>query len=125
MHKLRMIAVVCSVLLIGCQSQKKPVLPPPATAFTVERMQADFQKIDPTAQVGLVSAVMPADHLAAVSDIDTAAFHVGQPLIFIDTNKKTIGGGTVIRIVSDLLVVRYDQVSRPLRKGDIAVRVKT
>jgi hypothetical protein len=123
MSRLRMLGFVLAVLLVGCQAPEKS-LPPPATAFTAERMQVEFQRIDPSARVGLVAAVMPADRLAAVSHFDPTDFHAGESISFIDSRKDIIGAGTVVRTVDDLVVVRYERITRALRQGDLAVRVK-
>ena len=111
--------------LAGCHSHKPAPLPPPATPYTVERLQAEFAQIDPSAKVGLVSAINRTHHLAAISHLDVADFRTGDPITFMDTNRNLLGAGTAVRTVNDLLVVRFGHTTRPLRQGDLAVRVTT
>jgi hypothetical protein len=118
------ITVISLTSFMGCRSNKPAPLPPPATPYTAERLQAEFQQIDPSARVGLVDAVTKSDQLVAVSHLDPAGFHRGESISFMDSNKNLIAEGTVVRTVDDLLIVHYADESRPLRKGDLAVKVK-
>jgi hypothetical protein len=125
MSTTRLVVLILSATCVcGCHDKRPAPLPPPATAFTAERLQAEFQEEDPSAKVGLVDAVTPQDQLVAVSHLDVADFHAGDPISFMDTNKDLIGDGTVVRTVDDLLIVRYAHTKRMLREGDLAVRVK-
>lgn len=125
MSSTRLMGLILAVSVVGCASHRKQVLPPPATPFTAEEMQSEFQRIDPSTRVGLVAAVQADNHLAAVSHLDTSEFRSGDTISFIDTNKDLVGHGTVVRTVDDLLIVQYQTNTRPLRKGDLAVRVRT
>jgi hypothetical protein len=108
----------------GCQSHKPAPLPPPATPYTAERLQAQFQEVDPSVKVGLVAAVKHADRLAAVSHLDADDLRAGDTVSFMDSNQNLIGTGTVVRTVNDLVIVRYSWTTHGLREGDLAVRVK-
>ena len=101
----RLMVLFLAASLCGCSSHRHPPLLPPATAYTAEWLQAEYRKIDPSAHVGLVAAVTPADKLVAVSHMDVAAFHPGVPITFMDTNKDIIGSGSVVRSVNHLLIV--------------------
>lgn len=80
--------------------------------------------VDPSARVGIVAAVKPPDHLAAVSHLDAAEFAPGDPISFMDSHKNLLCEGTVVRNVDNLLIVHYSPTLRGVHKGDLAVRVK-
>jgi hypothetical protein len=124
------IALSASLFLTGCASRKKQVADPsyPATANMLSQVRLHAQHADPAARVGLVTDAEPKNRLVAVSDINPADFAVNQNVAFVDSRENALTSGTVVRILSNSIHVRYDPPTRvgarAPRQGDIMIRFK-
>jgi hypothetical protein len=125
-------AVVVGISLFGCASKPKAkpmaATPPLVTAKQHARqLQTNYEKTDSTARVGVVLAVKPDAHLAAVGDVPVSDFKKGDVLSFVDANRKLVANGQVKDIQKDLLIVGYDVPAkgRAPQVADLAVRLKS
>ena len=123
--------VVAAGLLTGCAPKKPPTTSPaddPAHAGVHARFgPADqLKRANPNTEVGSVVAVVPEANLAAVSDVPTANFRIGDPITFLDENLGDLTLGTVVAVVNGRLLVRYDAPPaghRVPQVGDFAVHI--
>ncbi len=123
--------VLSALLVVGCVHEKpKPqALPPtpPATADQIERLRSSYVQADPTAKVGVVTAVLPAENLAAVGDISVGDLNNGDVFTFLDANNQPLTVGKVIAKTADAVHVKYENPAATSREpivGDLAVHVK-
>jgi hypothetical protein len=122
--------LVLSVALValagGCASKSKPdgeKLPPPS-AQDAAAVRERFMRATPQARVGVVAAVSPETHLAAVGDLPLQDFAIGDVLTFIDAAEKPFNNGTVVNASSQYLHVRYETDRRAPRVGELAVHIR-
>jgi hypothetical protein len=114
------------VLLAGCRRDLVPG--PDAPAINEERfaeLREFYATMDPPAQLGIVTDVLPEHRLAAVGQIDLGPFREGQAISFMDSNERLIAHGYIERITSRELHVRYEAPGREEREprvGDMAIR---
>lgn len=125
-------AAVVAVSLSACASKPKakpaPATPPLVSARQhAQRLEAKYQKTDPAAQVGVVLAVRPADHLAAVGDVPVKSFKTGDIVSFLDAAGKPLANGHVKHVEKNVLIVQYEALSkgRAPQVADLAVRLKS
>lgn len=114
------LAVLCTIA--GCSSDTSMNSPVDQQQF--EATRADYQKHNPDARVGLVTAVLADEHLASVGSVNVKDFSVGDIISFIDADGDIIATGQVEAINNNRLNVRYTPPSstrNPIR-GDLAVR---
>ena len=79
---------------------------------------------NPKTRVGVVVDILPNQNLAAVGDVQISDCYVGETICFIDANSIPIVCGTVQRITSDQIHVKYEAPATGHRApmvGDIAV----
>jgi hypothetical protein len=84
----------------------------------------DYQRHNPDARVGMVTAVLRSAHLASVGSVAVQDFALGDVVSFIDADGNVIATGQVEAINNNLLDVRYKTSADgddPV-KGDLAVR---
>lgn len=123
-------AVAVGISLFGCASKPKaaaPATPPLVVARQhAQRLQANYEKSDPSARVGVTLAVKAATHLAAVGDVPTKDFKSGDVISFLDANGKLVANGQVVEVQKDLLIVKYEVPAsgRAPQEADLAVRLK-
>jgi hypothetical protein len=113
----------------GCRNQPKNVEPSftPASETTAAQLQATYQRVDPSARVGVVSDADAKLGLVSVTGINTHDFRERDVVTFIDSEQHPLTTGTVVRVVDNMLHVRYDAPGaggRIPRKGDLMVRFK-
>ena len=116
----------------GCKSTAAPpqaVVPTPTTLSSDDynALKAAYLKANPRARVGLVSAVLPLQNRAAISDIPTGDFKKGDVISIVDGRFVPLADGTVVAIDPDLLYVDYlpaPGATRPPAAGDIAVKAQ-
>jgi hypothetical protein len=125
-------AVVLGVSLFGCASkpkaQSQAATSPLVTAKQqAQKLQTTYQKTDASARVGVVLAVKPDTHLAAVGDVPTQDFKKGDVISFVDANQKLVANGHVRDVQKNLLIVGYDVPAkgRAPQTADLAIRLKT
>ncbi len=124
------IALFASLLLTGCATRKKQAADPtfPATANMLTQVRMHAQHADRAARVGLVTDADSKSRLVAVSDINPADFAVNQNVSFVDPRESALTSGTIVRILSNSIHVRYDPPTRSgaraPRQGDIMIRFK-
>ena len=85
-------------------------------------------QFDPTARVGQVQMVRPADSLAAVTGIPVDEVKQGDTIVFTDARQSPIANGTITHIdrSTSEIVVEYtptDKGRAPV-KFDLAVFMK-
>jgi hypothetical protein len=98
-------------------------LPPPSPQDAAAARGRIMQS-DPNARVGIVAAVAPETHLAAVGDLPLQDFAIGDVLTFIDAAEKPFNNGTVVNASSQYLHVRYEADRRAPRVGELAVHFR-
>jgi hypothetical protein len=128
---LRLTLMLASMLTLidcgwGCAAKKSA---PPASRETLAAVRQHMAAADPNALVGLVIAVEPGGQpFAAVSDMPAKEFREGEPITFIDSNRKYLTNGFVRRITEDTLHVEWVKPGsdgRAPRAGDLAIRFKS
>lgn len=130
LHHIVPALVMCVGILGGCHFKQPPPPPPPApaTADMLQSMRESYQRVDPSARVGMVSAVDSATRLAAVKDLPVQDFREGNAVTFVDSQQQVIGQGRVVNVAGDTVYVRYEPATGPGQRapkaGDIMVRVK-
>ena len=114
-------------LLTGCQNKAKQsadrTMARPS-AQDVASIRARYQQINAENRVGVVNAVLPESHLAAVGDIPLQDFGIGDVLTFIDAREQPFNSGVVVNATASSLHVKYDASRRAPREGDLAVRLR-
>jgi len=97
-------------------------------AYTPQQLaaiQADFQRANPNARVGVVSAVAADANLATVGRVKPRDFRMNDVVTFIDAEGRILTSGSVSGTAGGDLQVRYAQPregGRIPRVGDLAVR---
>lgn len=122
LHYAVLSAILTSLLLCGCMSHKPAAIP--ADEATLQQFRETYTRIDPSAKVGRVIAVLPDTPLVAVGDINPADVQIGDVLVFMDTNSRIIAYGHVVEKTADAVHLRYDVKAdgRAPVVGDLAVR---
>jgi hypothetical protein len=117
-------------MLGGCHNRRRPVAADPsapATAGVLAQVRSHARLADPSAKVGLVTEADAKNMLVAVGDINASDFQTGQNVSFVDSRENPLTSGTIIRILSGSIHVRYDRPTagrRPPRQGDIMIQFK-
>jgi len=113
------IALAC--LLAACSESSNDA---PISQERLSVIRSDYQRQNPDARVGLVTAVLPHEHLASVGSVPTKDFAVGDVVSFIDPSGDIIATGQVEAIADNRLQVRYaaSTEDRDPEVGDLAVR---
>ena len=120
--------VIAGLTIAGCASKPAKSTSPQASEDTLRLVRQSMTASDPNVLVGLVVAVLPDKKYAAIGDLDMKDFHEGDPVTFIDANKKFITNGLVRHIGPDQIDVEYEMpmaTSPAPQKGDLAVRFKS
>jgi hypothetical protein len=120
------IVLVMLAGLIGCQAQMaiKPPAPTAATPEQVAAIRESFRSQNPKVQVGVIADVLAEKNLAAVEEVDLAAFHEGDTVCFFDRNMDPVVCGKVVHLTDSQVHVQYEKPQAGRRepmKGDIAV----
>jgi hypothetical protein len=127
--KRTILLTACALAVGACAPKQQPLAPTaPVTPDQLASIRASYQKLDPAARVGRVIAILPADHLAAVGDINLQGFRDGDAITFVDTQQRILTTGKVVAITHDALHVKYvspAQTSREPAIGDIAVHLSS
>jgi hypothetical protein len=116
-----------TIALAGCARTQRPAEPPPPA--NQDRAMALRQRLlseNPNVQAGIVTAVLPEQRLAAVSDLDVSKFRPGLVVTFVDSQGNPLVAGEVVRTTSDSVHIKYHEPAadrRAPQKGDLAVRV--
>lgn len=115
-------------LLAACQPKAKPQVaaPPPADTKLVQEIQSAMQKINPRVRVGRIVAVVPEAQLAALGDVNTKDFQVGDVVSLMSPSQAVYGAAEVVRITDQAVHVKYrnnPRNSMPItpKVGDLAV----
>jgi hypothetical protein len=101
--------------------------PPPADLKRLAEVRQTIRASDPAAVVGLVTEVLAHRPFAAVSEMPAGELSAGEPITFIDSNRRVIAHGVVRRVLADSVHVEFERpisAFRSVRAGDIAVRFK-
>jgi hypothetical protein len=129
--QLKSAALLSVVLVVGCAHRNnKPRPLAPTTAASPEQIQAlrdSYTKADPSARVGVVTAVLPSDNLAAVGDIPVGDLSNGDGFTFSDADNRPLTVGKVVAKTADAVHVKYETpepTSRAPIVGDLAVHVR-
>jgi hypothetical protein len=110
----------------GCANKSKSQgakLPPPS-AQDAAAVRERFLRANPQARVGIVAAVAPKTHLAAVGDVPLQDFAIGDVVTFIDAEEHPFNTGTVVNASSQYLHVQYETDRRAPRVGELAVHIR-
>lgn len=127
----QLIGLLASLTLAppGCASKTGGASEDPAPDATrVAQIRQDIRATDPGAVVGVVTHVLSSRNYAAVGDMPLADLRVGQPMTFIDSNRRIVTHGIIRRITSTEAHVEFERAvgtARTVRVGDLAVRFKT
>ena len=114
---------IAGAMFVGCQSKPKMAPTQPVSAQELDTLRGAFTQADPNARLGSVDAVLEAESYLTVGQINPADFAVGTAVAIIDSNRKTVANGEVVRSFADTVHVRYEKAgTRPPRVGDVAVR---
>jgi len=123
------LGLIAAILIAGgCAAQPvpKPTVVNPALVGRngYADLKAAYLKANPDARVGRVAAVLANQNRAAIEDIPTGDFAVGDDLIIVDENFDIIADAAVTDAGTDLLFVRFTQPSggRDPVVGDLAIR---
>src|SRR5437870_5559983 len=93
-------------LSAGCQNKPKANQSPPeavAGRDTIQAIRESYQRVNPSARVGVVVRMLPESSLAAVGDIPVNEFHQGDPLTFVNANTDVIAVGSVVNVGGETL----------------------
>jgi pyruvate dehydrogenase E2 component (dihydrolipoamide acetyltransferase) len=123
--------VIAAGLVTGCAPKKPPTTSPspmtqPTPSFTLDSARDQLKRANPNTEVGSVVAVLPEANLAAVGDVPTANFRIGDPITFLDDTLGDLTLGSVVAIENGRLHVRYDAPPaghRAPQIGDFAVHI--
>jgi hypothetical protein len=122
--------VMVAGVVAGCAHKQPPVPAPPASqpvpTYTLDSARDQLKRANPNTEVGSVVAVLSEANLAAVADVPTANFRVGDPITFLDDMLGDLTLGTVVAIENGRLHVRYDAPPAGRRApevGDFAVHI--
>lgn len=118
------------MMAIGCAPPPPPPPPTPNGFIHAEEdfdsFKAAYQKANPDARIGRVTAVLTNEHRLSVGDISTADFARGDILTILDYAGDVLADGTVEDMDADTLYVQYTLSTtatfREPRAGDIAIR---
>ena len=124
LHHLVLSAVLTSLVLCGCNSHKPSAIP--ADEATLQQFRRPTPRIDPTAKIGRVIAVLPKNALAAVGDIAPADVQIGDVMVFMNTKSQILAVGHVVEKTADAIHLNYDVKAdgRAPVVGDLAVKAK-
>ena len=109
--------------LTGCRGPMG--VEPPASAKRLDQIRAEFRKENPTAIVGRVVDVY--QNFAAIGDVDVQDFREGDVVTFVDSKRKPMTTGKVVRMTAKYVHVQFDPPKSNGRApvaGDLMVRVK-
>jgi hypothetical protein len=123
MHK-SIVALASLALITGCAGRpKQPAPPPPPSADQVASMREMFRQVNPSARVGVVSAVLTDMPYAMVADISAEGLKPGDIVSFVDASQDTIAHGRFVKAVDDnKIAVEYLPGKRTPMVGDVAVK---
>jgi hypothetical protein len=112
-------ALACTLFACGESSSDSTV-----SQDQLNLLRSDYQRKNPDARVGLVTAVLTHERLASVGSIPVKDFSVGDVVSFIDPSGDIIATGQVEAIADNRLEVRYAPPTedRDPMVGDLAVR---
>lgn len=121
-------AIILSLAASGCRRKRMTTstdaeLPPRQVDYP--EAKARLQKLDPSAKVGRVIAVLPDERMASIGEINVQEFQRGQAIQIIGADDQPVASGVVLSIVNDTLHVRYNPVGEGGRRpyvGDLAIR---
>ena len=111
-------------MLSGCTTSPESIAPP-VSPEQLSQMRDEYRRTDRDARVGLVTAVLASDNLAAVSNVPVKDFSIGDIITFIDSNGRVLTLGNVEAINRNSITVRYSNPGphgRAPVEGDAAVR---
>jgi hypothetical protein len=96
----------------------------PVSQDQLNLLRSDYQRKNPDAQVGLVTAVLTHERLASVGSVPVKDFSMGDVVSFVDPSGDIIATGQVEAIDNNRLEVRYAAPTgdRDPMVGDLAVR---
>ena len=120
-----MVVALYGLGVLGCGSRASSS--EPARTQRLCEIREVLQQADRDALVGRVVAVLPDLPFAAVGDIPVERFQRGEPITFIDANRKRLTNGIVRNMSDTRLHVEFDKPprnGRAPRVGDLAVRFK-
>ncbi|MCS7032980.1 MAG: hypothetical protein NZ561_03180 [Phycisphaerae bacterium] len=116
----------CLALLGGCAAKAPPQPAPPATPQQLEQLRASLTSQRPGTIVGIVSAVLPEEKAALISDVPAEQFYINDLVSIVDSAENTLAFGRVVRRLENgrSVHVRYEQQpnARAPAEGDLAVR---
>jgi len=123
--------LIVAGLVTGCAPKKPPTtapapVTPPIPTYTLDAARERFKRANPNAEIGSVVAVLSEANLAAVADVPTSNFRIGDPITFLDDTLDDLTLGTVIDTEHGRLQVRYDAPPsghRAPEVGDFAVHI--
>jgi hypothetical protein len=113
-----------TMLMTACQKEN-PKLAGPIDPQQFPAIRDSYTKANTNARVGLVTAVLPDQRLAAVSNVPLNDFKVGDVITFVDANGKILDNGMVKAIGKNSLHVLYDAPGPGQfapRVGDLGIR---
>jgi len=126
------LAVFAILMLMGCQSspQAAPTVqaappPTPLKDWEFSSIKNSYLKASPQLKIGMVTAVLPSEHLAAVGKVNVKDFVVGDVLSFVDSNGTSITLGKIEGIEHNRLEIRYQPPQNGQRDPapyDLAIR---
>ena len=124
LHHAVLSAVLTSLVICGCKSIKPAAVP--ADEATLQQFRDTYTRVDPTAKVGRVIAVLPDNALVAVGDINPADVQMDDVFVFMNTNNQIIAMGHVVATTADAIHLRYDVKADGQAPvvGDLAVKAK-
>lgn len=122
-HHAVLSAVLTSLLVCGCKAYRQPT---PADETTLQQIRESYTRVDPSAKVGRVIAVLPENALVAVGDVNPADFEMGDVLVFINTKQQVIAAGHVVEKTANAIHLNYDvkEDGRAPEVGDLAVKAR-
>jgi hypothetical protein len=120
-----LLLAVLSLVAAGCPNKKQPAgADTSPVSMDVASVRARYMRLNPQNRVGVVTAVRPEAHLAAVGDLPLQDFGIGDVLVFVDEHEQPFNSGEIVNATSTALHVRYDENRRAPRVGELAVRLR-
>jgi hypothetical protein len=114
--------IFCSLLFVGCSaSDTSSAGPVDPTQFN--QVRASYLRARPGLGIGMVTAILPDQHLAAVGRTPIRDFRIGDIVTFVDSAANVLANGKVEGIEKQTVIVRYTPTQRrePMI-GDLAIR---